>query len=147
MDNSDLIIHEIICISCPMGCHLKIRQRERSWLVSGNRCPRGETYGIQEMTDPRRMITTTVRVRGGVRPVVSVKTSQPVPKAKVFEVIRELAPLEFNAPIQAGEVLFSNLLGLGADILATRSVEAQGKNQTESRATTNAAFPVTNGIA
>ena len=65
---------ELICIVCPKGCHLKVDE-ENGFAVTGNGCPRGEAYGYKELTNPTRVITSTVRVEGGALRRASVKTS------------------------------------------------------------------------
>ena len=74
---------EMICIRCPMGCHLSVTQDENGCTVTGNTCPRGREYGVQEMTCPTRVVTSSVRVENGRRPVCSVKTATAVPKADI----------------------------------------------------------------
>ena len=115
-------MNEMICIACPMGCHLTVTETPDGWLVTGNRCPRGRTYGIQEMTDPRRVVTSTIRVRGGARAMVSVKVSAPIPKGEIFHLMAELRTLQAAAPIRIGDVLVPNILSLGVDLVATAHV-------------------------
>ena len=115
-------MNEMICIACPMGCRLTVTETADGWMVTGNRCPRGRTYGIQEMTDPRRVVTSTIRVRGGVRTMVSVKVSAPIPKDEIFHLMAELRGLTVTAPIHIGDILVPNILGLGVDLVATAPV-------------------------
>ena len=79
---------EIICICCPKGCHLKVNADENK--VSGNSCERGAEYGINEVTNPVRVITSTVKVENGDSPVVPVKTKNPIPKALNFKCMEEI---------------------------------------------------------
>lgn len=113
---------QIICTVCPMGCQLQITESPAGFQVTGNSCPRGEVYGIQEMTDPRRTVTSTVKVTGGDHPLVSVKTSRTVPKDRMFDVIRAISEVTIPAPVRAGDILIGNILGLEADIVATRAI-------------------------
>ena len=113
---------EMICIACPMGCHLTVTEAPDGWTVTGNRCPRGMTYGIQEMTDPRRVVTSTIRVRNGSKRMVSVKVSAPIPKGEIFHLMAELRGLQATAPIRIGDVLVPDILGLGVDLVATAPV-------------------------
>ena len=87
--------------------------------VTGNTCPRGDDYARKECTAPERTVTGTVRVIGGSAPVVSVRTSRPIPKEKVLELARLMAKLQAQAPICPGDVLAADVLGTGADLLAT----------------------------
>ena len=89
--------------------------------VSGNTCPRGAVYARQECTSPERIITAVISVHGSETPL-SVKTSCPVPKDMIFAVMDELNRLDLSKPIHAGQVILSDVLHTGADIIATRSL-------------------------
>lgn len=110
------------CIVCPVGCHLSV---DDALKVTGNRCPRGETYGIQEMKDPRRMLTTTVRTTDPMHPRLSVKSSKPLPKGKIFEVIAALDDVIVSKHVKIGDVIVSNVLNTEIDIIATSSLHPE----------------------
>ena len=113
----------LTCIGCPMGCSLTVEMDEKHVRsVTGNTCPNGEAYARKELTNPTRIVTTTVRVREGKLPVVSVKTASDVPKSSIFDCIRALEPVELTAPVVMGQVVLSNVAGTGVDVLATKSV-------------------------
>ena len=77
---------ELICIGCPLGCNLTVEMDGVQVIsVSGNTCKRGDDYARKELTDPRRIVTSTVPVMGGNLPVVSVKTASDIPKGKIRE--------------------------------------------------------------
>ena len=111
---------ELICIECPKGCHLSV---DDDLNVTGNTCPRGVTYGKQEMTDPRRYLTSTVKIKSTSYRRLPVISSGDLPKDKVSEVIRYLDNVEVVAPIKVKDVVVKDVLGLGVDILATRTIE------------------------
>lgn len=113
---------KLTCINCPMGCSLEVLIDGKDITVKGNNCGRGYEYGQSEVTNPVRVVTTSVFVNKGSTAVVSVKTSKPVPKDKVFDIIKELAPINVDAPVKIGDVLVKNILYTGADIVATRNV-------------------------
>ena len=121
--------HELICIVCPMGCHLIAEAGPEGVKVRGNSCPRGESYAVQEITAPTRMLTSTVRLVGGAFPVLPVRTSRPVPKEKLFDCMREINAVTAEAPVRAGEVLLFDLAGTGADLVAEAAGEACGGGQ------------------
>ena len=81
---------ELICIVCPKGCHLTAEQTAEGWQITGFGCPRGQQYGIAEMTNPTRVVTSTVRITGGVHPRLPVKTDGPLPRSLVREAVRML---------------------------------------------------------
>lgn len=117
---------EMICISCPMGCQLKVTQdADGQVTVVGNTCRRGETYGRQEMTCPMRVVTSLVRLEGGVRPVCSCKTHAPIPKAKIPQVLEAIAAVHARAPLHRGDVLIEDVCGTGANVVATSDIPAR----------------------
>jgi CxxC motif-containing protein len=111
---------ELICIVCPKGCHLKI---DENLNVTGNGCNRGIEYGINELTNPTRMVTSTVVVLGGELSRCSVVTSKPIPKNKIFDVMNEINKVKVNAPIYVKDVIIKDVLNLGVDIIATRDIK------------------------
>ena len=111
---------EFICIACPRGCHLKV---DDALNVTGNLCPKGEIYGKSEATNPVRTITSTGRVVNREDILITLKTSVPIPKGMMREVMKEINKLRVNAPIKIGDILLKNVLGLNADIVATKNIE------------------------
>ena len=111
---------ELICITCPRGCHLKVDDQMN---VTGNFCPRGKAYAISEITNPVRMVTSTVKLINGKYPRVSVKTSNPIPKDKIFAVMEEINKVSLTAPVKIGDVAIKNVLGLNSDIVVTKNIE------------------------
>ncbi len=111
---------EMICIVCPRGCRLSVTDKQE---ITGNFCKRGETYALQELTCPKRMITSTVALesQSGLRrlPVI---TSQEVPKDRIMEVMAILQKVIVKAPIKMHDVIIHNVLGLSIDVIATREV-------------------------
>jgi len=111
---------EIICIVCPKGCHLHVD--EETLAVTGNTCTRGVEYGKAELTHPVRMVTSTVKLEGGNLKRLPVKTSEPIPKQKIAEIMRALDGITAHSPVRIGDVLLANACGTGADIIATRNL-------------------------
>lgn len=123
------MIKELICISCPMGCHLKVDVENKT--VEGNTCKRGEIYGINEITNPVRIITSTVKVSEGELPVLPVKTKEPVPKDMNFRIMEALKEIRVEAPIKVGDIIVENILDTGTDIIATRNIRKKDINGIE----------------
>ena len=118
---------KFICVACPVGCALAATVRGTEVLrLEGNACPRGVTYARDEMANPLRIFTSTVRVTGGVLPVCPVRSRAPLPLEKVFDVTREVAAkTSLSAPITIGQVIIENVCGTGTDIVAGRSLDAR----------------------
>ena len=110
---------KLVCIVCPRGCRLTVEEGEEI-RVSGNACPRGETYARKELFAPVRVLTATVELEGGVHPRLPVKTSGAIPRERVSEAAALLRELRVTAPVKAGQVLLPNILDTGVDVVATR---------------------------
>lgn len=120
-------VKNLTCINCPMGCALTVRMDgDVIASVSGNTCSRGDAYARKEVTDPTRIVTSTVRVTGGQSDMVSVKTREDIPKGKIFECIKELKNVKVQAPVRIGDVIVSDIAGTGIDIVATKNVARCG---------------------
>lgn len=115
---------EMTCIACPMGCHLTVEGEGDKWTVTGNSCKNGERYGIQEMTDPRRIVPSTVVIKGAMLHRLPVKTAQEIPKGKIFDCMKELDQVVVNAPVKMGDVVLKDVCGTGIDIVATKTMPA-----------------------
>lgn len=117
-------IKNLTCINCPVGCSLKVEMDgSHVTCVSGNTCRRGEVYARKEVTNPTRIVTTTVKVVNGTSGMVSVKTKEDIPKEKIFACIEALKGIEITAPVHIGDVILKNVAETGVDIVATRNVE------------------------
>lgn len=114
---------DFLCIVCPNGCEISAEYEDGKILsVSGNLCPKGREYVTGEITAPRRTISTSVRVLGGELPLASVRLTKPVPRERIFDVMREIGKRTLTAPVAAGAVLIPDVLGLGSDVIVTKSV-------------------------
>ena len=114
----------LICIGCPLGCEISVELLDNEIVkISGNTCPRGERYAREEITAPTRIVTTTVRVKNGHLPVVSVKTKSDIPKQKIMECIRALQGVSIEAPVKINQIVMTDVVGTGVDIIATKNVK------------------------
>ncbi len=114
---------EIICIVCPLGCSLTVDYTQKAaQSISGNRCKLGLEYAEKESLNPERTLTTTVRIKNGHLPLVSVRTSKPIPKNRIFDVMALLAKVEIEAPITIGEEIIQNLFDTNTSIVATKNI-------------------------
>lgn len=114
---------ELVCIGCPLGCNLTASVEDHDKIeVSGNTCPKGISYAKKELTNPERTLTSSVRVLGGSSPVVSVKTRQEIPKDKIRACMEVLKKVRIQAPIHIGDIILTNILDTGVEIVATKEV-------------------------
>ena len=111
----------LVCIVCPKGCHLQVDEAN-GCSVTGFGCPRGEEYGRKELLNPTRVVTSTVACRGGVHPRLPVKPSRDIPKGKVRQAVALLDQITVQAPVRRGQVILADVLGTGADFVATRDL-------------------------
>ena len=117
------MIRELTCIGCPLGCSIQVEMDgEKVVSVSGNTCQRGHDYAVKEVTNPTRIVTSTVKVNGGKRPVVAVKTKSDIPKSKIFDVMEAINKVEVTAPVAIGDVVITDVAGTGVEVVATANV-------------------------
>ncbi len=115
---------KLTCIGCPMGCPLTVVMNgEEVVSVTGNTCKRGDIYARKEVTNPTRIVTSTVRVSGGSIDMVSVKTKEDIPKGRIFDCVKALKEVEVSAPVHIGDVILENVADTGVDIVATKNVQ------------------------
>lgn len=119
-----MVIRELTCISCPLGCALKVEINDAGDVVSvsGNTCKRGEEYGRKEVTAPVRAVTSTVKVIGGAAPVVPVRTENNIPKKKIFDCMDVIRAAQVEAPVAIGDVIIANVADTGVNIIAAKAV-------------------------
>jgi CxxC motif-containing protein len=117
---------EMICIGCPMGCYLTVDYDGKTVRgVSGNRCKVGLEYAEKEISNPERTLTTTVKVKNGHLPLVSVRTNKPIPKNKIFDTMNLLAKIEVEAPIKIGDPIVQNIFDTGVNVVATKNIKTK----------------------
>lgn len=116
---------ELICISCPQGCHLVAEQDEKgNWLVSGNKCPRGKVYAEQEMTAPRRTVTAVIATGSAKQPFLAVRTDNTYPKEAIPALLNELYKKQVQLPVKRGDIVWKNVNGSGVNMIASESLDA-----------------------
>ena len=111
----------IIRITCPKGCHLSVDE-ENGYAVTGNSCPRGAEYGKNELLQPVRVVTSTVRIDGAMLPRLPVKTDRPLPKEKMFDCMALIDSITVQSPVKVGQVLAANILGTDVNIVAAKTL-------------------------
>lgn len=112
---------ELVCIVCPKGCRLQVDEAH-DYAVTGNACPRGAVYGHNEIKNPTRVLTSTVKVEGGLYRRCPVKSDIAVPKGKLMEIMDLLNKVELQTPIAIGQVVIAHPAGTDANIIATKDM-------------------------
>ena len=115
-------MRELTCIGCPIGCMLTVQIREGEICVSGNTCPRGEKYAREEISCPKRVVTSTVGVTGGAIRRVSVKTAEGIPKDRILDCMAEIRRVCLHAPVCIGDVVIEDCAGTGVKVVVTKNV-------------------------
>lgn len=113
---------DIRCIICPTGCLVHVENINGELIIEGHSCKRGEVYARDEFIAPKRILTTTMRVENGFLPLIPVRSDKPIPKDKLVETLKEIAKIQFSAPIKMGDVLIENVLELNFNIIASRDL-------------------------
>lgn len=116
---------ELTCIGCPLGCPLTVTLEANEVTdVTGNTCPKGAIYAKKEVTNPTRIVTSTVRVIGGTSCMVNVKTESDIPKSKIFACIDALKGVAVAAPVRIGDIVLADIAGTGVNVVAARNISA-----------------------
>ena len=105
-----------------MGCSLTVTIECDNIGVEGNTCPKGADYAKKEVTNPTRIVTSSVRVNGADIARVSVKTASDIPKGKIFDCMEEIRKVELNAPVSIGDIVIADCAGTGVSVIATKNV-------------------------
>lgn len=114
---------ELICIGCPLGCMVTVETEAGEVKnITGHTCKRGEEYARKEVTNPTRIVTSTVMVEGGHLGMVSVKTKTDIPKGKIFDCVKALKGVCVEAPVHTGDIIVSDVAGTGVDMIATKEI-------------------------
>lgn len=111
----------LTCIICPRGCSLVAEIEGDTVKVTGQSCPKGEQYAIDECTHPLRTVTSIVRVTNREDTMVSCKTESPIPKENIFDVMAIIRATEVEAPVAIGDVLCDNVFG--TRVIATKEIK------------------------
>jgi len=118
------ITEKIICTTCPKGCTLEVTRDGKTVVsVINNGCKRGVDYAGQEISDPRRMVASSVRITGALHTLMPVHTSAPFPKPRIPELLKLLREVEVKAPVTVNQIVIENALGTGIDIKTSRTME------------------------
>jgi len=117
---------EIICVGCPMGCHVILRIDDSGKVTdsSGAECKQGKKYAKQEYESPVRIFTTTVLTKGSARPLLPVRTNIAIPKDKLKECARFVSKIRLQPPLATGAIVVANLLDTGADLVCSAELRA-----------------------
>ncbi len=130
--NDEQIISHYLCIGCPMGCRLEVEAEAEHPKdvveVRGFACKRGEQYAQQEHTEPRRMVTTTVKIDNGIWARIPVKTADAIPKGQIKDLCLALRQVCLTAPVEMGDTVLADALGTGIDVVTSRSMPARSSS-------------------
>lgn len=118
---------DYICIACPMGCPMVLDDSDALEMkVSGNKCMRGRSYAIEEHSDPKRVVSTTVQSDSSVYPRIPVKTDRAIQKQHIDGLLEHLYSLRVRLPVKCGDVIVSNFHDTGVQVVVTRSLDPGG---------------------
>ena len=114
-----MVTKKMICIGCPVGCHLEVNIDAGAVTVFGNRCPRGESYAKSEISDPRRVVTAVVRSNSAAMPYIPVRSDRPVPRGRIDDLLNRLYSMTADTPVRCGDLLLDDTENCGAKIIFT----------------------------
>jgi CxxC motif-containing protein len=114
------------CVTCPIGCEIDVEVQDGDIIsMEGNKCKKSEEFVLQELKEPMRVLTTTVRVNGARWAMLPVRTDKSIPKRLFFQLIGDLSDVELQAPVKISEVIVKDVAGTDANIVATRTMDKE----------------------
>jgi CxxC motif-containing protein len=109
---------KVTCIVCPKGCRINVKVKNGEIVsIENYDCKRGLEYAKNEVLDPRRILTTTLKLSGGR--VLPVRTKDPIPKKLLKKAMHELKDVIITPPVKVGDIVAKNVAGTGIDLIAT----------------------------
>ncbi len=121
-ESSVSVVKVIRCIVCHTGCQIQAIPKGSEIVFEGYTCQRGLEYAQQEYFEPKRILTTTMRVENGFLPLIPVRADKPILKEKLKDALNEIAKIVVKAPIKMGDILIENILGLESNVIASRNL-------------------------
>lgn len=115
----------VTCTTCPLGCVIEVTKDSNEpsgYILKGNGCKRGADYAIAEVTNPTRVLTSTVKLKNSALKRLPVRTDRPISKKLIFACMKEINRAEAKAPVKIGDVIIKNILGTGANVISSRTV-------------------------
>jgi CxxC motif-containing protein len=111
----------LICIICPLACHIVVTADDSGNIlnVANHQCKEGREYVVAEYRFPARILTTTLLTAGASRPLLPVRSSKPIPKTRLMEVMYSLSKIRIKPPIKMAQVIVSNITDTGVDMVST----------------------------
>lgn len=118
------------CVICPIGCEIDVELQDGDVIsMEGNKCAKGKEFVLQELEEPMRILTTTIRIEGAKWAMLPVRTDKPIPKRLLFTAIKELQDIELKAPVKMSDVIIRDVAGTDANIIATRNMKREKKDR------------------
>lgn len=111
----------ITCIMCPNGCEI-------TYDLEGGMCGKGPEYVKNEILNPMRTLTTSVRVTGGEIPLVSVKTTESIEKERLMDAMKLIFDISVAAPVAPGQIIRKDFMKPGVNLVATKAVARINSN-------------------
>lgn len=119
-------IKEIICVNCPKGCHVQVKIQQHNIIsITGNACDKGEAYAKEEITCPKRILTTTIRIHHALHRVLPIISDAPIPLEIMGQAMQEIKKIEIEAPVSVNQVIVPNILDTGVNIIASKTMIRQ----------------------
>lgn len=113
----------LTCIVCPNGCEIEIHKENEEWIVTGNLCPKGREFAINEMINPTRVICTTVKTIFEEYPRLPVKTQGEIPLNLVSQAMKEINHVLVREKVESGHIILENVCNTGVNIISTLNIK------------------------
>ena len=116
--------HKLLCIVCPQGCEMELTETDNHQLCFPKGiCKRGRDYARQEIYNPCRVLTTTVKIKSRDFGMLPVRTPASIPKEKLEIAMQQIAEIKVDAPIELGEIVCQDIASTGINLIASRTIK------------------------
>ena len=114
---------EIICILCPLGCRMDVELHGTKVVsVEGNQCKKGPKHAEKEVSFPGRILTTTIKTNHPEMSLLPIRSNKEIPKDQLMACMKGLSGHAVKGPVNLGDPVIQNILGLGVDMVACRTM-------------------------
>jgi CxxC motif-containing protein len=117
------MLREFLCSDCEKKCIVSIDKIDGNLEITGYKCEAGKIYAKKRLKDKKEILTTLVRIKGGYKNVLPVKSSGPIDISLHIECSKALSRLNAGAPVRIGDVVCTNILNTGVDIISVENVD------------------------
>lgn len=111
--------NSLVCILCPNSCIINYHKQEERYIVTGGMCTKGKDYVLDEMLNPMRILTSTVKINNSSRELASVRTTSGIPKENLLQAMEIIKNIKLEKSVSQGEIILKDFIIEGVNLIAS----------------------------